>query len=118
MTCVYNLYKPCFQLLSAKVKLKHKSEPARCHTTVYYLYLLSTMLEVRTLFQVCLGLKIDLQIKIMQISLTCQTVSFGHLEKKNQIDKGCCEIVHASNLNAISPCFVCTIATVIRTMKI
>ena len=33
-------------------------------------------------------------------------------------DKQACEIVRASNLNAISLCFVCKIATVIRTMKI
>ena len=40
------------------------------------------MLEVRTFSQVCLGLKIDVcKLKLRwQISLTCQTVSFGHLD--------------------------------------
>ena len=66
-----------------------KSKPARCHTTALHAvlsflvyYMLSTMLEVQTLSQVCLGLKMDFcKLKLcLQISLTCQMISIDHLD--------------------------------------
>ena len=48
---------------------------------VYYLLSHNYTLKVQTLSQVCLGLKIDFcKFKLrLKISLSCQTVSFGHL---------------------------------------